>query len=199
MMPNGLLRMFTVPIESFSVPNWDHWKPEILSNLTTGSTLAEVNSSGYGKFDDMESDYFDNNNSRTLPRYYDVVTEALQPVLDEFQESYPRDIQITSMWYQKTFSGQMHGVHNHGALGVSAAFYVEFDPLLHKPTTFYAPFHNFFNGDMVSYTPEVKEGDVVFFPSYLLHQQDPNKSPVIRTVVSFNIAGYTPVHHELQR
>jgi hypothetical protein len=188
-MQNGLLKMFVIPIETFSVPNWGEWKPKILSSLGGGSTLAKIDVSGRASLDDMKSDFFDNNNAKRLPTYYQTVREALRPILDEFQETYPIPVDIINMWYQTTASGQMHGVHNHGPTGVSAVFYVNFDPKVHKPTTFISPFPSYINGEVMDYTPDVYEGDVIFFPSFLMHMQEPNKSSVPRTIVSFNIAG----------
>ena len=184
--------MFVIPIEKFSVPNWDHWKPLILEELKTGSTLATIDATGRSSLDDMESDFFDNNRTQRLPHYYPVVREALEPILEEFQEDYPLPLNIINMWYQTTKGGQMHGVHNHGPIGVSAVFYVDFDPSIHKPTTFFAPFSNYINGEVMDFTPDAKEGDVIFFPSFLMHQQEPNRSEVPRTIVSFNIAGKPP-------
>ena len=189
MMPNGLLKMFVVPIESFSIPDWDKWKPRILSHLKGGSTLASISSAGQASWDDMQSDFFDNNKNKTLPDYYYVVKEALQPVLDEFQQDYPLPLQVINMWYQVTFGGQMHGIHNHGPVGVSAVMYVDFDPTVHKPTTFYSPFPDYINGEVMEFTPEVKEGDIVFFPSFVHHCQDPNQSEAQRVVISMNFAG----------
>lgn len=188
-MQNGLLKMFVIPIEKFSVPNWNVWKPRILENLNTGSTLATIDSTGRNSLDDMESDFFDNNKSSKLPHYYPIVREALEPILEEFQEEYPVPLKIINMWYQTTASGQMHGVHNHGPTGVSAVFYVNFDPTIHKPTTFFSPFPNYINGEVMDFTPDAQEGDVIFFPSFLMHMQEPNRSEVPRTIVSFNIEG----------
>jgi len=191
---NGLLKMFVIPIEKFSVPNWDEWKPKILDSLSGGSTLASISSSGRRSLDDMESDFFDNNKKQKLPHYYPVVKEALDPILEEFQQEYPLPIKIINMWYQTTHSCQMHGVHNHGPIGVSAVLYVNFNELIHKPTTFFSPFPDYINGESMEFTPDAREGDVIFFPSFLLHQQEPNRSEVPRTIVSFNIAGKPSGH-----
>ena len=44
---------------------------------------------------------------------------------------------------------------------------------------------------------DVEEGDVVFFPSYLPHMQEPNFTGVSRTIVSFNIMGKEMVPHKV--
>ena len=67
--------------------------------------------------------------------------------------------------------------------------YVDFDPTVHKPTTFYSPFPDYINGEVMEFTPDVKEGDIVFFPSFVHHCQDPSKSETQRVVISMNFAG----------
>ena len=101
------------------------------------------------------------------------------------------------MWHQTTANGQFHGVHNHGPVGITAVLYVDFKPEIHKATTFFAPFHNYINGEVVDFMPDVEEGDVVFFPSYLPHMQEPNFTGVSRTIVSFNIMGKEMVPHKV--
>ena len=93
------------------------------------------------------------------------------------------------MWYQMTSGGESHQVHTHGATGLSCVWYLEFDPEVHKATTFYAPFHDPLSGDMIQHTPEVQEGDLVVFPSFLMHEQEGNDSDKRRTIISFNIEG----------
>ena len=63
-----------------------------------------------------------------------------------------------------------HSVYNHGQLGYSAACYVTYNPEKHTPTQFIAPFCHPINGDILQYEPpDIEEGDLIFFPSYLLH------------------------------
>ena len=55
---------------------------------------------------------------------------------------------------------------------------------------FVAPFFDTWTGDMQFYTPNVREGDMILFPSYIMHQALPNKSEKRRTVISYNLRGY---------
>ena len=59
-----------------------------------------------------------------------------------------------------------------------------------KPTRFISPFNNVWNGKLEDYTPPVKEGDMVIFPSTLAHEAPPNKSDTRRTIVSYNMQGH---------
>ena len=67
--------------------------------------------------------------------------------------------------------------------------YVEFNSAEHEATKFYSPFTEPVNGDLMEYQPIVKEGDLLIFPSSLLHEGPMNKSDHERVIVSFNIMG----------
>ena len=196
-MQNGLLNMFTIPIESFKVPNWDYWKPIIMNQCDEHSPQAHI-TGGRVNTHEMDTDYHDLVSNKSMPKYYYTVLDALEPILDEMQTDYPLDIRnIVAMWHQTTKSGQFHGVHNHGPVGITAVLYVDFKPEIHKATTFFAPFHNYINGEVVDYMPDVEEGDCVFFPSYLPHMQEPNFTDVSRTIISFNIMGKEMTPHKV--
>ena len=82
-----------------------------------------------------------------------------------------------------------HELHNHGQLGYSATCFLSFDPKVHTPTQFIAPFNNPLNGLIVKHIPEnITEGTLLFFPSMLLHYTQPNLSTKERIVLSFNLA-----------
>ena len=51
---------------------------------------------------------------------------------------------------------------------------------------------------METFQPKVKEGDMILFPSSLLHEAPLNKSDKRRTIISYNIRGYVDyVKHRL--
>ena len=50
-----------------------------------------------------------------------------------------------------------------------------------------SPFPNFLTGLQLTYTPEVDEGSIIFFPSYISHFTEPNLSDENRLIVSFNL------------
>ena len=137
----------------------------------------------------VRGDFFINDERQSLPAYHVTLRNYLKDYLQDLQNQMGFEVKINSMWYQQTVKGQYHELHNHGAIGLSCVWYLEYDPLVHQGTTFYCPFADPITGDLLQETPEVKEGDLVVFPSYLLHEQKPNQSDVRRTVVSFNIDG----------
>ena len=168
---------FVIPIFKTKVENWSEHKDRILS-------LLELE-----EFDGHYTDYHINNqllNENKFASYGEEVVDVLRPALEQFNEVYPSNINIKMMWAQKYSAKQYHELHNHGALGFSAIFYAQFDDG-HQATSFYAPYVDFIEGNVLEYVPEVSEGDIIFFPSVLMHQCKPVQSDTERIIISFNI------------
>ena len=123
-----------------------------------------------------------------MPDYSKTVIDIIEPYLADFSDR--AKVQLTDMWYQKYYKGVQHSFHNHGHSGWSSIIYVEFDHKKHEATRFISPFNNVWNGNLEMYTPPVREGDMVIFPSTLAHEAPPNKSDTRRTIVSYNMQGH---------
>ena len=78
-------------------------------------------------------------------------------------------------------------LHNHGLSNISCVLYVEFDEKEHFPTTFYSPFPDPYYGTINKIAPPVSEGEILTFPSMLLHESPASLSDKQRTIMSFNI------------
>ena len=165
---------FVVPFFTAKVENWSDHKDDIISSLDLEDGDGHL------------TDYFKYYNEGKVAPYTERLFELFDPALKEFNEIYPFDFEIYNMWAQKYTRGGYHPPHNHGALGYSAIFYASLDSD-HQPTSFFAPFVDFIEGDVVEYVPEVSEGDIVFFPSVLTHQCKAVKSDSERVIFSFNI------------
>jgi hypothetical protein len=165
---------FVIPFLTYTVNEWKDKKDDVLSLLD----LEERD----GHF----TDYYKYHQNGIVPQYADVLFDLLKPSLEEFDQIYPREFEIHNVWAQKYLRGGHHSLHNHGALGYSAIFYASLEED-HKPTTFYAPYVDFIEGDVIEFVPEVSEGDIAFFPSVLMHQCKPVQSDSERIIFSFNI------------
>jgi len=159
-------KIFEIPYSHYSIDNWEEKKSKILSQL-----------------DDKFTDYGD----YELPPYERVVTESIKDELMDFSGYLDFPLVIMAMWYERSKRSHCHPVHNHGGAGFSAVMYVEFNPEVHRSTVLYSPYNNPFTGALMSYAPNVKEGDIIFFPSSFLHEARPNESDETRTIVSFNM------------
>jgi hypothetical protein len=113
-------------------------------------------------------------------------TTILEDELNEVVRVMGKGITITDLWAQQYKQSNYMGAHSHGATGYSCVLYAEFDAAEHQATRFIAPFNNFHTGAALEYTPDVEEGDMVIFPSVLLHDAKPNESNKHRTIFSFN-------------
>ena len=115
-------------------------------------------------------------------RYY---TQLLS---DRYRGDCPCDsVDKWQLWSQRYTRGQYHGAHNHGLMNISCVLYVEFDDKEHFPTTFYSPFPDPYFGTINKIAPPVSEGEILTFPSILLHESPASVSDKQRTIMSFNI------------
>lgn len=182
--------MFQVPFEHYPAPpGFDSVKKELLEVFAADDNSSHRMTKSGQVIADLKTDFFHNDKQQIFPKYYDTVVAALNPYLSKISDQVGFQIEITSMWYQQAMRGQYHQTHNHGAVGMSCVWYLEFDPAVHSATTFYCPFGDPITGDLTQNTPNVREGDFVVFPSFLLHEQQANDSDKRRSIVSFNIAG----------
>ena len=165
---------FVVPFFTATVDDWSEHKDDILSTLDLEDGDGHL------------TDYFKYYQAGEIAPYTERMFEILDPAIKDFNELYPFDFQIFNMWAQKYTRGGYHPPHNHGALGYSAIFYASLESD-HQPTSFFAPFVDFIEGDVIEYVPEVSEGDIIFFPSVLTHQCKAVQSDLERVIFSFNI------------
>ena len=177
--------MFSVPIIHYPIANWTENKKKILDALPAENEEDQdpLNSGLY-------TDFFSNSaaESEEMPDYAETIISIIKPYLAEFTDQ--RRVEFSDMWYQKYYKGVAHGVHTHGHSGWSSVIFVEFDPEVHQPTTFYSPFKNPWNGNLEIFHPPVKEGDMVIFPATIMHEAAANRSEKRRTIVSYNIRGH---------
>jgi len=185
--------MFSVPIVHYPIANWAENKAKILAALP-----PEDDEHKAPEDNGLYTDFFYNSHTdnKELPDYFHTVLGVIKPYLADFSEE--RRVEFIDMWYQKYYKNVQHQVHTHGHSGWSSVIYVEFDPFLHEPTQFYSPFKNPWNGNLETFQPPVKEGDMVLFPSTVMHEAPVNRSDTRRTIISYNIRGHVDfVKHTL--
>ena len=177
--------MFSIPHLHFKEVNGYREHKEKLLNFF--DACPHKKSSKYGK-DDIVTDWYYGQEEFTHPQYYSYVCKILEPEINRINEAFGNhDIEVRDIWFQQSINYKRHYVHTHGAVGISCIWYLEFDPSEHSSTKFYAPFTDPLTGNCMEYEPEVQEGDLIAFPSYLHHEQKPSFSDKRRTVISFNI------------
>ena len=189
---NESLMLFAIGINKFTVNNWEEKKPKLLE-------LIKLSDDDVAFLDAKEckTDYFKYN---TRPPYFDefcnIMAEELDEIVQVFTEGLAdryrgecpvKSLDYWQLWSQQYTQGEHHGAHNHGMMNLSCVLYVEFDEKEHLGTSFYSPFPNPYYGTIHKAQPPVKEGEIIVFPSLLLHECPVNPSKKQRTIMSFNI------------
>jgi len=149
---------------------------KILDETKTESLTAvdEYYSDNISKLDwsnchDFERDWV----KRLLP--------SLNPFLDQlaFASGY-KTCKINQIWFQQYLDKNMHGWHVHGS-NFTGVYYLELDESSPK-TELRDPYTQ---RNII--TPDIKEGDILIFPSFCIHRAPVIHNDVRKTIISFNV------------
>ena len=165
--------MLNIPFYHYKVNNWREKKEQLLDFVSTLSF----------KFKDQIADLYTTYGDQTSSIPLKILEDDILKFTTEVKYSGEMDADI---WFQKYYENQFHSPHNHGAIGYSSVLYINFEKRIHDGTRFLAPFNDP-DGNHVEFAPDVDEGSLIFFPSYLYHFTIPNKSDSIRIIMSMNI------------
>jgi len=88
-------------------------------------------------------------------------------------------VNLENLWFQQYTKHDIHKWHNHGSTWVGI-YYLELDPSspiteIRDPIT---------SQNII--TPDVVEGDIIIFPSYVIHRAPEVNSDIRKTIISFN-------------
>jgi len=180
-----LIPLFSSPLLHLRVQNWEEKKKalmEIFENRKSNSEAWKVGARRDSSLD-VETDYhhnYDNNLD-----YSEDISDILREELEVLADTFNCGVEVCTTWFEKATRGKMHQVHNHGVNGFSAVCFIEFDPKKHTPTVFLNP--NLCDYEIANALPPcIREGSIIFFPSYLLHYTAPNETDEDRVILSFN-------------
>ena len=175
--------MFEVPYKRYSLENWEHtkgWIYDILKDHPLPITSRVMG--------DPREDFWQNDKGH--PEYMDEIMTIVAETVGWFATNEGLSIDdffICDMWHQVTDQFHSHRAHNHGATGFSANLYLNFVQGEHLPTRFYAPFNDFASGVSLDYMDlNADEGDIVFFPSAILHEAPINLFETPREIIAMN-------------
>ena len=112
----------------------------------------------------------------------------MRPDLFEFCQEAEVSCSLTDAWAVKYQKGDQQGVHNHRGWGFSGILYVEYDPKVHTPTCFVAPWQDPVSDTVhINAVQDVEEGTLLIFPSYCLHCVTPSSVSKPRTIIAFDM------------
>ena len=174
------LDLYKVVIHKINISNWQQHKNRILS-------LVPFSSEKFNTNEELSySDYFEKDR-----HYGDELLDVIKPHLADFEKMY-KICDFGVPWCQGYLHSDWHSPHNHGSQGYSCIFYANYDSEVHQPTEYTAPFPDIF-GNIGGARPEVEEGDLVIFPSFLVHTAPPSGSDKERIIFSFNLKVELPL------
>lgn len=113
-------------------------------------------------------------------KWLSVMAEPLQQHLIEWCKHYGyHTFDITEIWFQQYTTGGRHGWHTHSS-NFTNVYYVDL-PEDSPKTQWIDPITK------QHYEFDVKEGDIITFPSFLIHQAPKNLSCGVKTIISWNM------------
>ena len=143
----------------------------------------------------LKTDFHDSRDNR-YSNYYDDV-----------MKQFGKDVGLTSghahmheSWLNYYTKGMNQEEHDHLPGFYSAIHYVKFNPDVHEPAVFTNPLiqlYSYMNNEinykkhpdyiLPDFTPEVKEGEILIFPSWLKHTVKRTTTDEHRITLAFNI------------
>ena len=124
------------------------------------------------------TDYFVQQHPSTNNSYLDIIKDPLNNHNDALYKHLKYDhLPICTVWFQQYKKGNRHMWHRHRNCIFSNVYYIDM-PENASRTTF-----RFLGRE---FDVDVKEGQIITFPSFLEHCSKPSKSDGIKTVIGFN-------------
>ena len=155
------------------VPNHALLKDEILSAINTMGIHSSITQgcSIYNTDWELKKEY---------PRpYWDLIGSLVEEQHNKIAALYKRPVEmsIINYWFQQYAFGGFHEWHLHGLSTYSNIYYVELPENSVKTSFIFLD---------EEFTIDVKEGQVLSAPSFLLHCSKPNQSNNLKTIIAFN-------------
>jgi len=146
---------------------------DLLGNAPFKSPMVEIAEVNITKTDWFDSQNFDR------PWFKYIKNSLTSHALDMYRELGFGSYKLNEIWFQQYLENSEHGWHTHSA-NFTNVYYLEL-PDDSPRTQLIEPY----TGNKI--TLDVKEGDVVVFPSFILHKTLPNTSVNRKTIISFNV------------
>ena len=178
--------LFEFPSYQYEVNDWEFKKKGLLSRINKS------------KFIRTELQPFETDRQTCEKSYVRYLEDFLRPELSDFCQEAQVTCGVSDAWAVKYQKGDQQTVHNHRGWGFSGILYVEYDPKVHTPTCFVAPWQNpVSDTTSLAFPSNVKEGTVFIAPSWALHYAEPNQTRKPRTVVVFDLLPELPKHQAI--
>ena len=180
--------LFEIPSFRYEISDWEFKKKALLSRVNKG------------KFIRTPLQPYETDRQTSGKIYVNYMKEFLSDILSEFCQEAKVTCGMTDAWCVRYQKGDYQIIHNHRGWGFSGILYVEYDPKVHTPTCFMAPWQDpRTDTTSLKYPKDIKEGTLIIAPSFTHHFVTPNQSRKQRTVVAFDLLPELPEHQSLNR
>lgn len=165
----------------FSCKNWLQKKQVFKELIENTSDLFSHKNSNNDDNLHHTSFFFEESNNLAKKISFIISDE-----IKKFKEESEINFEVNNGWFQIYNKSHSHNIHNHGFKVFTAIIFINFIDSIHKPPHFISPFYNV-RGYSDVFWPDVKEGDVLFFPGYINHFVPENTSGISRITASLNL------------
>ena len=181
--------LFEFPSYRYELDDWDFKKKGLLTRINKGNLIRT-------SLKTFETD----RQTDKGKGWVHYLQDLLRPTLFEFCEEAKVTCGMTDAWCVRYQKGDQQTIHNHRSWGFSGILYVEFDPKVHTPTCFMAPWQDpRTDTTSLAFPDKVKEGSLIITPSYTHHFVHPNQVRKQPTVISFDLLPNLPDHQSINK
>jgi|TARA_R100001460_G_C3555186_1_gene175431 hypothetical protein len=170
--------LFEIPFLHLSCSDWKQKKKK-LNKLTKNQELARGQHNIF--YSSKNIPFLDNEN------FIDNFTKLFQEEFQKFGQKYNyKKLHLKDVWTVIYNEHDYQTPHQHGPLGWSGILYCDYDPK-QPSTVFVQPWHDLKTGFTGLKTLDIKEGDMVFFPSFIMHFCPSNNMKKKRKIISWDL------------
>ena len=180
--------LFEFPSYQYEVEDWEFKKKGLLNRINKSD------------FKRTKLQTFETDRQTCGKSYVRYLESVLKPELSEFCQEAQVTCSLTDAWCVKYRKGDHQTVHNHRGWGFSGILYVEYDPKVHTPTCFMAPWQEpRTDTTSLGFPRGIKEGSIFIAPSSTHHYVHPNMARNQRIVIAFDMLPELPDHQSINK
>ena len=179
--------LFEFPSYQYQVNDWEFKKKGLLNRIKKKELVRTT-------LQTFETDRQTSNKSNVQ-----YLSDFLRPELSNFCEEAQVTCSMTDAWCIRYQKGDQQTIHNHRGWGFSGILYVEYDPKVHSPTCFMAPWNDpRTDTTSLAHPQNVKEGTLFIAPSFTNHYVAVNNVRKPRIIISFDLLPQVPIHRSFK-
>lgn len=145
------------------------------------SLVDDINNHQSARYDDVSRTDW-NVDVDGVRKYFAILWDKIKPVMDELYLDviYTDQYVVGNVWFQQYGNKSTHGWHSHMGCWFAHCAFIEL-PDGASSTELISPETK----EIIK--TDVKEGQMIVMPSYILHRSAPNNSQENKTVIVFNV------------